>query len=60
MRNHGLTNFPDPTFGSGGTVGIQAGPARGLDPQSPAFQSAQKACQSVGGDFGFKTARPGG
>lgn len=38
MRGHGVPNFPDPSSGGG----IQIGP--GLNPQSPAFQAAQKAC----------------
>jgi hypothetical protein len=45
MRQHGVPSFPDPTFhsnGQGVTVG-SGGP--GLNPQSPAFQQAQKICQ---------------
>jgi hypothetical protein len=41
MRAHGLTNFPDPTDGGGG---IQLNANSGLNPQSPGFQDAQKAC----------------
>lgn len=43
MRAHGVPNFPDP--GSGG--GIQLSPSSGINPQSPAFQSAQGACQKL-------------
>lgn len=43
MRTHGITNFPDP--GSGGTFSINGGSGSGLDPNSPTFQTAQKACQ---------------
>jgi hypothetical protein len=39
MRSHGVTNFPDPTPGGG----IQLGP--GLNPSSPAFESARQACK---------------
>jgi hypothetical protein len=52
MRTHGVPNFPDPEFShSGGGVGIrigskQGGPGR-IDPNSPQFQAAQKACQSI-------------
>lgn len=46
MRAHGLTNFPDPTFGADGSVGIRFSPGSGLNKGSPAFQSAQKACAS--------------
>jgi hypothetical protein len=44
MRKHGVPNFPDPTFPTGGGAGgIRiAGP--GINPQSPAFQNAAKAC----------------
>ena len=58
MRQHGLTSFPDPTIFSGGgppsgdaiVIGgyeFKFGP--GLDPQSPAFQQAMKACGGPGG-----------
>lgn len=43
MRQHGVTNFPDP--GSGGNLKITGG--NGLDPNSPTFQAAQTACQSL-------------
>jgi hypothetical protein len=51
MRTHGVPNFPDPEFShSGGGVGIRiggkGGPSR-IDPNSPQFQAAQKACQSI-------------
>ena len=38
MRSHGVPNFPDP--GSGGGIQIPSG----INPQSPAFQAAQKSC----------------
>ena len=44
MRAHGVPSFPDPTF-SGGP---QAGPPAGVDPQSPAFRSAARACGAGG------------
>ena len=40
MRAHGITNFPDPS--STGELAIS--PSSGMNPFSPAFQSAQKAC----------------
>jgi len=40
MRAHGVSNFPDP--GGGGSVQIQG---TGLNPQAPAFQTAQRDCQ---------------
>ena len=45
MRSHGITNFPDPTF-SGGAVGLLLPRGGGIDPQAPAFKSAQTACAS--------------
>jgi hypothetical protein len=49
MRSHGVTNFPDPQFGSGGQAAIRiGGPGSGLDPSSPSFQRAMRACASLG------------
>jgi hypothetical protein len=50
MRSHGVPNFPDPKFSSGGGMRITlkaGGPGGGMNPGSPQFQAAQKACQSV-------------
>jgi hypothetical protein len=45
MRAHGITDFPDPsTHGGGIQIKINGGPGGDLNPQSPLFQSAQKAC----------------
>ena len=46
MRKHGLPDFPDPTF-SGGHFSIQmrGGSGSDLNPSSPQFQAAMKACQ---------------
>jgi hypothetical protein len=41
MRSHGVPNFPDPSSRGG----IQFTPGSGLNPQSPAFQAAQKVCR---------------
>ena len=49
MRTHGVPNFPDPKFSSGGGGGVRVslkGGAGGINPSSPQFQAAQKACQS--------------
>jgi hypothetical protein len=47
MRSHGVPNFPDPEFHGGGGVGIRiGGKGSGIDPSSPRFKAAQKACQS--------------
>lgn len=43
MRTHGVPNFPDPQFVSGGVrISIKAG--SGVDPGSPEFQKAQEEC----------------
>jgi hypothetical protein len=57
MRAHGLTNFPDPVFRSGGGVQIAIRAGTGLDPSSPAFKSAQQACGQPFGKAGV-TGRP--
>jgi hypothetical protein len=44
MRSHGEPNFPDPTF-SGGGVSLKISASSGIEPTSPQFQAAQKACQ---------------
>jgi hypothetical protein len=51
MRTHGVPSFPDPEFPRGGGVGIRIGGQKGgpskIDLNSPKFQAAQKACQSI-------------
>jgi hypothetical protein len=47
-RAHGVPNFPDPTPGGG----LQIGPSSGINPRSPAFQAAQRACAKFGPKFG--------
>jgi hypothetical protein len=52
MRNHGITDFPDPKVStSGGNIGIsislRSGKGSDLNPNGPQFQAAQKACQSL-------------
>jgi hypothetical protein len=42
MRAHGVPNFPDP--GSGGAVDLSGS---AINPQSPAFESGQSACQKL-------------
>jgi hypothetical protein len=43
MRAHGITSFPDPS--SSGGIDISAG--SGVDPDSPQYEAATKACESV-------------
>jgi hypothetical protein len=42
MRQNGLPKFPDPT-----SDGITVGRNRGLDPNSPRFKAAEKACRKL-------------
>ena len=62
MRSHGVSDFPDPQFGSGGAIRISAprsvASSSGLDPNSPIFQKAQKTCGSLLPGRAGKTAAP--
>jgi hypothetical protein len=60
MRSHGVPNFPDPQFetGPGGGVGIRLG-GPGVNPNSPAFQTAEKACGGIFGGASKVASAPG-
>jgi hypothetical protein len=58
MRSHGV-NVPDPTFNGNGGFGIGR-QFRGVDRNSPAFQSALKACQNLRPRFGNRGGGGGG
>jgi hypothetical protein len=64
MRSHGV-NVPDPTTSGAGGFGFR-GTFRSIDRNSPAFQAASKACQSLrprfggGGGAGGPGGPPGG
>lgn len=60
MRSHGVPNFPDPQFQTGpnGGVGVRIGGA-GINPNSPAFQTAQKDCGSIFGGAPTVAKAPG-
>jgi hypothetical protein len=51
MRTHGVPSFPDPEFSRDDGLGIRIGGGKGgpsrLNLNSPQFQAAQKACQSI-------------
>jgi hypothetical protein len=50
MRSHGIADFPDPTAGPNGQGGgfrITAGPGSDLDPNSPRYETANRACQEL-------------
>jgi hypothetical protein len=48
MRSHGITDFPDPQSVAGGgiRISLHSTPGSDLNPNSPLFQAAQKACQA--------------
>ena len=60
MRSHGVPNFPDPQFQTGpnGGIGVRISGA-GINPSSPAFQTAQKACGSIFGGAPTVAKAPG-
>jgi hypothetical protein len=45
MREHGISDFPDPQPGGG--IAIQAGPGSDLDENNPQFKAADDACKSL-------------
>ncbi len=50
MRSHGVPNFPDPKVQTGPYGGVAFSVdfgGTGIDPNSPAFQAAQKDCGSI-------------
>jgi hypothetical protein len=60
MRTHGEPNMPDPTF-SGQHATLDITPNSGVDPSSPQFTAANKACQplvSKGGATSGPTITP--
>jgi hypothetical protein len=44
MRSHGVPKFPDPKFQGGGTL-LKIG--KDVNPNSPRFKAAEKACQKL-------------
>jgi len=60
MRSHGVPNFPDPQFQAapGGGFGVKIG-GPGVNPSSPAFQAAQKACGKIFGGAPTTAKAPG-
>jgi hypothetical protein len=62
MRGHGVKDFPDPTFSAGRiAIQVKGGPGTDLNPRSPVFQAAQKACRSdLPGKLQDGTATGGG
>jgi hypothetical protein len=63
MRAHGVPKFPDPQTSNGGGIAINAD--NGVNPESPTFKAAEKACKSLmpqpkGGGDGPATSRGDG
>lgn len=60
MRSHGVPNFPDPQFQTGpnGGIGVRISGA-GINPNSPAFQAASKACGKIVASAPVVTKAPG-
>jgi hypothetical protein len=57
MRSHGLSDFPDPTVGSNGrpSFSLNASPSSDLNPSSPQFQTAHRACEKDLPNLGGQT-----
>jgi hypothetical protein len=51
MRENGV-DMPDPDFSGSGPFRM-GGPGAGIDPDSPTFQKAREACESILQDSGF-------
>jgi hypothetical protein len=47
MRDHGIKNFPDPTFSADGGMTVRIGKGSGIDPNDEDFKEAQEACQKL-------------
>jgi hypothetical protein len=47
MREHGVENFPDPTFGEDGRPELMIEKNSGIDPKSQEFREAEEACQDT-------------
>jgi hypothetical protein len=54
MRSHGVEKFPDPGAGKQLDVGKRSG----IDPNAPAFKSAQQACQTLVPHSALSTTHP--
>ncbi|HTE63383.1 MAG TPA: hypothetical protein VK631_23710 [Solirubrobacteraceae bacterium] len=47
MREQGIENYPDPTFGENGEATIRFRVGSGLDPEDPDFREAEEACKDT-------------
>jgi hypothetical protein len=57
MRSHGVPSFPDPQPVAGGGMRLTIDRRHGVDPSTPQFKAAQKACEKLlpGGKGGAST-----
>ena len=60
MRDHGISNFPDPQFDENGGMQIKIDKNSGMNPNSQKFQDAMKACQKESPGGMMFGAGPGG
>jgi hypothetical protein len=60
MRSHGVPNFPDPKATSDGGIEVGPGPKSSVDPDSPQFKAAEKACRQLLPGAGGGTSTFGG
>jgi hypothetical protein len=58
MRSHGVPKFPDPQFAAGGGTLLKIG--KDVNPSSPRFQAAQKACRKLVPGGPLSAPPPGG
>jgi hypothetical protein len=47
MREHGIENFPDPTFTADGAAELRLDRNSGIDPNDADFKEAEKACRDT-------------
>jgi hypothetical protein len=59
MRTHGVPDFPDPTFSTGGGIRMKLQVSGALNPSNPTFQAAQKACRGTLGPKGLLSTSAG-
>jgi hypothetical protein len=60
MREHGIENFPDPSFDEDGGAQIRIDKGSGIDPEDDDFKDAQEACEDEMPDAPSKTSVGGG
>jgi hypothetical protein len=56
IRSHGVPNFPDPKLSSNGNLAMGPSSKSSVDPNSPRFKIAQKACEHLRAGAGGDTS----